>query len=51
MVGCVAKISLLGLHSWMIRVSWGTLMGGHINLVLVVCVMLKLFGYLFSWWC
>lgn len=49
MVGCVAKISLSGLHSCM--VSLGALMGGQMDLVLVFYVMLKLHGYLLSWWC
>lgn len=33
MISCVACMSLSGLHSWVMRVSWGALMGGHTNLV------------------
>ena len=46
-VGFVVCMSLFGLHSCVIKVRRGVLMGGCTNLVYEDCGMLKLFAY--SW--
>lgn len=46
-VGCISCMSLFRLHSWVMRVSCGAMMGGHINMVLSDCGVLELLGHSF----
>lgn len=45
MVGCVVCMSLWGLHSCVMRVCQGPLIGNCIDFVYEDCGILKLFGY------